>query len=122
MILATVIFMSIVVPIAFVVMIFLSASKKNREDISRAEHALRNVYLYTLLIILLFTIIFCSIYALRLGLDIIFPEESTNSYSFYKSAEQKRNENLINLFTQISMVAVAVPLFIKHTKISKNKA
>ena len=65
MVVATIVLISVILPVAFLVMIILAASKKNREDIARAEHSLRNVYIYTLLIILLFTIIFCSIYAFR---------------------------------------------------------
>ena len=120
MVVATIVLISVILPVAFLVMIILAASKKNREDIARAEHSLRNVYIYTLLIILLFTIIFCSIYAFRLGLDLLFPEEETYRYSYsYASPQYQRNVDLVNLFTQISMVIVAIPLFTKHSKLAK---
>ena len=64
---------SIIFPITLIAMIITAANKKNRDDISSVEHSIRNIYLYTILIIMLIATISCSIYALRIGLDIILP-------------------------------------------------
>ena len=108
---------AIILPIALIAMIMMAASKKNKDDITSVEHSIRNVYIYTLLIIFLIAIIACSIFALRIGLDIIMPEESTY-YNRYDMVN--KNERIVNLFTSISIVIVCVPLFIKHSKLAKN--
>ena len=107
---------AVILPIALIAMIIMAASKKNRDDITGVERSIRNVYIYTLLIIFLIAIISCSIYALRIGLDIIIPEETTyyNSYNMIN-----KNEKIVNLFTSISIIIVSVPLFVKHSKLAK---
>ncbi len=107
---------AIILPVALISMIIMAASKKNRDDIVGVEHSIRNVYIYSILIILLCVIIFCSIYSLRIVLDLIMPEESVY-YSQYDLISQ--NEKTVNLFTAISAILVCVPLFVKHSKLAK---
>ena len=112
----------IVCPVSLVAMIIIAAGKKNKDDTMNIENSIRNVYLYTILIIALIAIIACSIGALRIGLDIILPEKTVGGYT--ASEQVSRNDSLISFFTNISIVAMAVPLFIKHNKLAndlKNK-
>lgn len=117
-----IVIISIVIPIALISMIITAASKKNKDDISNVEHSIRNIYLYTILIVLILLLIIGSIYAVRVGLDVLLPKKQYNSNSYYSLDSYdkiSKNENIVNLFTSISLVLVSIPLFIKHSKLAK---
>ena len=108
----------IILPVALVTMLLMTASRKNRDDISGVERSVRNIYIYTILIILLIVIVYCSIYALRVGLDILLPEETT--YIYYNAFDKiEKNESITKVLTAFSAVIVCVPLFLKYSKIAK---
>ena len=118
MIAIPIIIISIICPITLIAMIITAASKKNRDEIANTEHAIRNIYIYTILIIMLISIIVFSISGLRIGLDLIIPEKRTsNNYNY---EQRDKNENIVNLITNISIIAVAVPIFLKHNKLAKD--
>ena len=108
----------IVCPVTLIAMVLTAAGKKNREDIKNTEYSIRNIYLYTILIISLFAIIICSISAIRIGLDIVLPEKSVNNY--YSSNQVSRNDRIIDFATSISIIIIAIPIFIKHSKLANN--
>ena len=75
-------------------------------------------YTYIILIVTLVAIIAGTIIAFRIGLDIMLPEKSTYDYS-YSSQEREHNENIIELFSTISLVITSIPVFIYHNKLAK---
>lgn len=107
-----------IAPIAILVLIISAIVKRNKEDKGNFEESIRNIYIYMVLIITLVAIIAGVIATFRIGLDVLLPEKSTYQSS-YSSEMQERNENIIELFTTISLVVSATPIFIYHNKIVK---
>ena len=105
-------------PIAILVLIISAIVKRNKEDKGNFEESIRNVYVYIILIVTLVAIIAGVIATFRIGLDIVLPEKTINQSS-YSSEERERNENIIELFTTISLVVSVTPIFIYHNKIAK---
>lgn len=108
----------LMVPIAVVILIISAFIRKNKEDKIKFEDIVRNIYIYIILIITLVAIISGVIAAFRVGLDIALPEKYTTTTS-YNSLERERNENIVELFTTISIVLTSVPIFIYHNKLAK---
>ena len=105
-------------PIAILVLIISAIVKRNKEDKGNFEESIRNVYVYIILIVTLVAIIAGVIATFRIGLDIVLPEKTINQSS-YSSEERERNENIIELFTTISLVVSVTPIFIYHNNIAK---
>ena len=74
--------------------------------------------IYIILIITLIAIITGVIATLRIGLDVLLPEESLYQNS-YSNDQQDKNENIIELFTTLSLVISVTPVFIYHNKLAK---
>ena len=107
-----------IIPIAIIVLIVLAITKKNKENKNDFSEAVRNIYVYIILIITLTTIIVGTISTFRMGLDILFPEKSIYQTK-YQYEERERNQNIIDFFTEMSLVASVIPVFIYHNKIAK---
>lgn len=107
-----------IIPIAVVVLIISAVVKKSKEDKSNFEEVIRNIYIYIILIITLVAIITGVIATFRIGLDVALPEKSTYESS-YSSQERVKNENIVELFTTIALVASVTPVFIYHNKLAK---
>lgn len=105
-----------IAPIAVLVLIISAFMKRNKEDKGNFEETIRGIYVYIILIVALITIISGVITSFRIGLDIVLPEKSQSSY---RSEEQDKNENIIELATTISLVVTATPIFIYHNKLAK---
>ncbi len=105
-------------PIAILVLIISAIVKRNKEDKGNFEESIRNVYVYIILIVTLVAIIAGVIATFRIGLDVVLPEKTINQSS-YSSEERERNENIIELFTTISLVVSVTPIFIYHNNIAK---
>lgn len=105
-------------PIAILVLIISAIVKRNKEDKGNFEESIRNVYVYIILIVTLVAIIAGVIATFRIGLDVVLPEKTINQSS-YSSEARERNENIIELFTTISLVVSVTPIFIYHNKIAK---
>ena len=105
-------------PIAILVLIISAIVKRNKEDKGNFEESIRNVYVYIILIVTLVAIIAGIIATFRIGLDVLLPEKSTYESS-YSSQEREKNENIIELFTTISLVVSVTPIFIYHNKIAR---
>lgn len=109
---------SCIAPIAILVLIISAVVKRNKEDKGNFEESIRNVYVYIILIVTLVAIIAGVIATFRIGLDVVLPEKTINQSS-YSSEERERNENIIELFTTISLVVSVTPIFIYHNNIAK---
>ena len=105
-------------PIAILVLIISAIVKRNKEDKGNFEESIRNVYVYIILIVTLVAIIAGVIATFRIGLDVVLPEKTINQSS-YSSEEREKNENIIELFTTISLVVSVTPIFIYHNNIAK---
>lgn len=113
---AVIVLVLAVCPVTLISMVLTAAGKKNRDDTKNTEYSIRNIYVYTILLISLLAMIICSISALRTGLDIILPEKSTHNY--YTSQQVSRNDGIISFITSLSIVIVAIPVFIKHSRLA----
>ena len=107
-----------IVPIAILVLIISAVVKKSKDSKNNFEDSIRNMYIYIILIITLIAIIMGVIATLRVGLDVILPEESLYQNS-YSSEQKEKNENIIELFTTLSLVISVTPVFIYHNKLAK---
>lgn len=108
-----------IAPIAILAAIVSASVKKTNGNKSSFEHSVRNVYIYLILIISIIGIIFGSIATIRLGLDLILPEEPLYSQtSNYR--EQEKNENIVEFFTLASVLISLIPVFTSHSKLAKS--
>lgn len=107
-----------IIPIAVIVLIVLAITKKNKENKNEFSESVRNIYVYIILIITVVTIIVGVISTFRMGLDILLPEKSIYE-SKYQNEERERNQNIIEFFTETSLVVSVIPVFIYHNKIAK---
>ena len=107
-----------IAPIAVVVLIISAIAKKSKEEKIKFEEIIRNIYVYIILIITLVAIISGIIATFRIGLDVALPEKYVTETS-YNSQEREKNENIVELFTTISIVVTSVPIFIYHNKLAK---
>ena len=105
-------------PIAILVLIISAVVKRNKEDKGNFEETIRNIYVYIILIITLVAIISGVSATFRIGLDIVLPDKSTYQSS-YSNEQIKRNENIIELCTTLSLVVAVTPIFIYHNKLAK---
>ena len=117
LLLGTIFFM---VPLAILVLIILAIVKKNKDDKGNFEESIRNIYIYIILIVTFIAIVAGIISTLRIGLDVILPEEST-SLNSYSTNEMQTNQNIIELFTTLSLVICATPIFIYHNRLVKKE-
>lgn len=108
-----------IIPIGILVLIISAVIKKNKESKGNFENSIRNIYVYIILIISLIAIITGVISTLRIGLDVILPEKSLYKNS-YNNEQIEKNENIIELFTTLSLVISVTPVFIYHNKLAKN--
>jgi len=107
-----------VIPIGIISLIVSAVVKKNKESKTSFEDSIRSIYVYIILIITLIAIIAGVIATLRIGLDVLLPEESLYKDS-YNNNQQERNGNIIELFTTLSLVISVAPVFIYHNKLAK---
>lgn len=107
-----------IIPIAILVLIISAIVKRSKEDKGNFEESIRNIYIYIILIVTLISIITGVIATFRIGLDVALPEKTTYQNS-YSSEQREKNENMIELFTTLSLVVVSVPIFIYHNKLAK---
>ena len=107
-----------IAPIAIVVLIVSAIVKKNKENKNNFDESIRNIYVYIILIITFVTIVGGVISTFRMGLDILLPEKSIYE-SKYQNEEREKNENIIQVFTEMSLVVAVIPVFIYHNKLAK---
>jgi len=107
-----------IIPIGIISLIISAVVKKNKESKVSFEDSIRSIYVYIILIITLISIIAGVIATLRIGLDVLLPEESLYQNS-YSSEQQEKNENIIELFTTLSLVISVTPVFMYHNKLAK---
>ena len=107
-----------IIPIGIISLIISAVVKKNKESKVSFEDSIRSIYVYIILIITLIAIIAGVIATLRVGLDVLLPEESLYQDS-YNSDQQEKNRNIIELFTTLSLVVSVTPVFIYHNKLAK---
>lgn len=107
-----------IIPIAILVLMISSIVKRNKEDKGNIEETIRSIYVYIILIITLVAIITGVIATFKIGLDLVLPEKSEYQSS-YNNEERERNQNIIELFTTLSLVVSVTPVFIYHNKLAK---
>lgn len=105
-------------PIAIVASIIAAIVKKNKESKWNFETIIRNIYVYVILIVSFISILSGVIGTFRMALDVLLPEKPLYD-STYGSEQQERNENIISLFSTLSLVIAVIPVFIYHNKLAK---
>lgn len=110
--------LALIIPVGIISLIVSAVVKKNKESKTSFEDSIRSIYVYIILIITLIAIIAGVIATLRIGLDVLLPEESLYQSS-YSSDLQEKNENIIELFTTLSLVISVTPVFTYHNKLAK---
>ena len=109
--------LAFILPIAIIVLIVQAIIKKDKNK-KYFDNVIRNIYIYLILIISLIMIISCAITVFSTGLDVLLPEQSTSSSSYYNE-EWVLNRNMTSMFTVLSAVIVCVPIFVYHSKLAK---
>ena len=107
-----------IIPVGIISLIISAVVKKSKESKVSFEDSIRSIYVYIILIITLVAIIAGVIATLRVGLDVLLPEESLYQSS-YSSDQQEKNENIVELFTTLSLVISVTPVFTYHNKLAK---
>lgn len=109
----------LIAPIIVVAMIVSAIVKKKNNETNKSffEDTIRAIYVYIVLICALCAIIGGVISTFNYGLDVFLPEEEYEETELSK--ERERNENIVDLATNIAIIAVAVPVFVYHSKIAK---
>jgi len=105
-------------PIAVISLIVSAIVKKNREGKGNFERIIRNIYIYIILILTFISILSGVIATFRIGLDVLLPERSVYESS-YGSEQREKNQNIISLFTTMSLVIAVIPVFVYHNKLAK---
>lgn len=108
-----------IIPVALIAAIVSASVKKANGTKSNFEHSIRNVYIYLILIISIIGIILGSIVTIRLGLDLILPEEPLYSQTS-NSRDREKNENIVEFFTVASVLISLIPVFTSHSKLAKS--
>jgi len=109
-----------IIPIAIVVVIVSAIVKKSKESKSNFDEIIRSIYIYIILIVTLVAIVSGTIMTFRVGLDVLLPEKSTYQSS-YTNDEMEKNENIIELFTTLSLVLSSIPVYLYHSKLTKKE-
>ncbi len=108
-----------IIPIAVIALIVTAIIKKKKESNNDFEISIRNIYCYLILIITLFIIVTGTINTIRVGLDVLLPEEKI-SYSYYYNEEQQtKNSNIVEMLSTLALVVTCIPIFVYHNKITK---
>ena len=107
-----------ITPIAVLVAIISASVKKSNGAKSTFEHSIRNIYIYLILIVSIIGIILGSIVTLRLGLDLILPEEPLYSQTD-SSIKREKNADIVEFFTVASLFISLIPVFTHHSKLAK---
>ena len=117
---ALIVVLIIIAPIIVIAMIVSAIVKKKNSDSSKSlfEETIRAIYVYIILICALCAIIGGVISTFIYGLDVLLPEEEYEETEL--SQEREHNENIVDLSTNLSILLVAIPVFIYHSKIAKN--
>ena len=105
-------------PIAIVASIIAAIVKKNKENKGSFETIIRNIYIYVILIVAFLSILSGVIGTFRMALDVLLPEKPLYD-NLYGNDYQERNENIIELFSTLSLVIAVIPVFIYHNKLAK---
>lgn len=109
----------LIAPVVIVAMIVSAIIKKKNNETNKNifEDTIRAIYVYIVLICALCAMIGGVISTFNYGLDVFLPEEEYEETEL--SRERERNENVVDLATNIAIFAVAVPVFVYHSKIAK---
>ena len=107
-----------IIPVGIISLIISAVVKKSKESKVSFEDSIRSIYVYIILIITLVAIISGVIASFRIGLDVLLPEESL-SQSSYSNDQLEKNENIVELFTTLSLVISVTPVFTYHNKLAK---
>ena len=108
-----------ILPITIIVLIVVALSKKNKDNKTEFEESVRNVYTYIILISTLIAIVIGIIVTFRVGLDVVLPEKVVNERANYY--ELSKNENIVELLTNLTVVIVSTPIFLYYNKIAKKE-
>ena len=108
-----------ILPIIIIVLIVVALSKKNKDNKTEFEESVRNVYIYIILISTLIAIVIGIIVIFRVGLDVALPEKTINERANYY--ELSKNENIVELLTNLTVVIVSVPIFLYYNGIAKKE-
>lgn len=108
-----------ILPIIIIVLIVVALSKKNKDNKTEFEESVRNVYTYIILISTLIAIVIGIIVTFRVGLDVVLPEKAINEKANYY--ELSKNENIVELLTNLTVVIVSIPIFLYYNGIAKKE-
>lgn len=107
-----------IIPVGIIILIVSAVVKKSKESKGNFEDSIRSIYTYIILIVTFIAIIVGVIATFRVGLDVLLPEETVYQNS-YNNEQRQKNENIVELYTTLSVVLSVTPVFIYHNKLAK---
>ena len=133
-----------IVPIVIISIIVVAIVRKNKDgDISENfEKIIRTIYVYLLLIAFLFMIVGSVIFAVNSAVNYYIPESkitaiandtTVKDIAIYPDVQSKeiaklqkerelkseKNQSIIDLASALAMFAIALPMFVYHSKLAK---
>lgn len=107
-----------IIPIGIIVLIVSAVVKKGKDSKGNFDDSIRSIYTYIILIVTLIAIIVGVIATFRIGLDVLLPEETVYQSS-YSNEQRQKNQNIVELYTTLSLVISVTPVFTYHNKLAK---
>ena len=110
-----------IVVISLIVFIIAKRNNKGKNDTS-FKNVIKSIYVYLCLCIFLCMSITSIICAVNTGLNYFLPEINMDkelSETLY--IQNSKNEDCVNMITSIGALAISLPMFIYHIKLSKEE-
>ncbi len=110
-----------IVVISLIVFIIVKKNNKGKNDTS-FKNVIKSIYVYLCLCIFLCMSITSIICAVNTGLNYFLPEINMDkelSETLY--IQNSKNEDCVNMITSIGALAISLPMFIYHIKLSKEE-
>ena len=107
-----------IIPVGIIILIISAVVKKGKDSKGNFDDSIRSIYTYIILIVTLIAIIVGIIATFRIGLDVLLPEETVYQSS-YSNEQRQKNENIVELFTTLSLVISVTPIFKYHNNLAK---
>lgn len=107
--------------VSLIIFIIVKKNNKGKNDTS-FKNVIKSIYVYLCLCIFLCMSITSIICAVNTGLNYFLPEINMDkelSETLY--IQNSKNEDCVNMITSIGALAISLPMFIYHIKLSKEE-
>lgn len=108
-----------IVVISLIVFIIAKRNNAKGEKHTSFDVVIKSIYVYLCLGIFLCMSIVSAIYAVNTSLDYFLPEVNIDEET--SDVVYVQNEDCVNMITSIGTLAISIPMFVYHIKLSKEE-